>query len=86
MMSLEERQVAVTHISDSIRVSTVFLEIDPAEPTRWETLIFGGLHDGEGEQYATLEDARAGHELWVMVAEGKLTPEAIVEMRMVTAS
>jgi hypothetical protein len=90
-MSLEDRQVAMTQLSNGVRVSTVFLDLiaNPGEPLpteQWETLIRGGTHDGEGERYMTADDARAGHELWVLVAKGEITPEAIHEMREVTAS
>ena len=89
--SLAERQVAETCLPGDVRVSTVFLNLKavPGEPEpidQWETLILGGPHDNEGERYTTIEDARAGHELWVMVAQGALTPEAIHEMREATAS
>ncbi len=88
--SLAERQVAVTNLPDGVRVSTVFFDLTPAagdEPdaAQYETLILGGPHQDQGEQYATLDEAKAGHELWVMVAEGTLTPEAIYEMREVTS-
>ena len=87
-MSLKDRQVAETRLSSDVRVSTVFLDLkyEPDEPQKWETLIIGGPYNDEGEQYTSVEDARAGHELWVMVARGELTPEAIHEMREVTLS
>jgi hypothetical protein len=88
--TLKERQVELTQLPNGVRVSTVFLNITPdpsnPEPYQWETMIRGGTYDSEGEQYASLEDARAGHELWVLVAKGELIPEAIREMRTVTAS
>lgn len=31
----------------------------------WETMVFGGPLDGEGEQYASLVEARQGHGEWV---------------------
>lgn len=79
---LEDRHVAKTQLPSGVRVSTIFIDYIH----RWETIVFGGPHDSEGEQYESLEDARAGHELWVMVAQGVLTPEAIYEMREVTPS
>lgn len=90
-MDFKDRQVATTLLSSGVRVSTVFLDLvanlgEPPPTDQWETLVVGGLHDGEGERYSTVEDARAGHELWVLVAEGQITPEAIHEMREVTAS
>lgn len=88
---IEDRKVAETRLPSGVRVSTVFLDLiaNPGEapPTdQWETLIIGGTHDGDGERYTTVDDARAGHELWVLVAKGEITPEAIHEMREVTAS
>lgn len=87
---LAERQVAVTQLPGGVRVSTVHLDLAPAawgapEVMQYETLILGGPHQDQGEQYASLDEAQAGHELWVMVAEGKLPPEAIHEMRDVTS-
>lgn len=55
-------------INDDIRVSTVFLGIDHRfwntedKPILWETMIFGGEHDGYQERYTSHEDALAGHE------------------------
>jgi hypothetical protein len=90
-MDLKERQVARTLLPNGVCVSTVFLDLvaNPGEPPpteQWETLVSGGTHDGEGERYVTVDDARAGHELWVLAAKGEITPEAIHEMREVTAS
>jgi hypothetical protein len=84
-----ERQVALTKVSPDIRVSTTFLGIDhgfglSTEAVLWETLIFGGAYDLAGERYTSSTDARAGHELWVMVARGELTPDVIREMRQIT--
>jgi hypothetical protein len=88
---LAERQVAVTELPGGVRVSTVFLDLCAApsgeeREMQYETLILGGRHHDAGERYATIDEARAGHELWVLVATGTLTPEAIHEMREVTAS
>lgn len=49
------------------RVSTVFLGLDHSynrgrgEPVLWETMIFGGPHDGYQERYTSRDDALAGH-------------------------
>ena len=85
----DARSVARTVVADGVRVSTCFLGVDHGfglsdEPILWETLIFGGTHNLEGERYASVDDARAGHELWVMVARGELTPEIIHELRQTT--
>ena len=53
----------------NISVSTVFLGIDHSygteqagqKPILFETMIFGGLHDGYMERYCTWEEAEAGH-------------------------
>src|SRR5687768_2382957 len=61
-----DRRVAVTEVSDDVRVSTVFLGSDHnwigGEPILWETLVFGGELDGEMERYSTVEEAVEGHE------------------------
>ena len=51
-----------------IHVSTVFLGLDhgfsldeKAPPVLWETMIFGGEHDGYQERYSSKEEALAGH-------------------------
>lgn len=52
---------------DSASVSTVFLGLDHSfglgGPPQWfETMIFGGDHDGWQDRYATWDEAKAGHE------------------------
>lgn len=52
---------------NGIHVSTVFLGLDHsfregAAPILFETMIFGGEHDGYQERYETWEQAEAGHE------------------------
>jgi hypothetical protein len=46
-------------------VSTVFLGLDHAfgggPPLLWETMVFGGEHDGYCDRYSTLDDALEGH-------------------------
>jgi hypothetical protein len=89
MISADEKRIAETLLSSGVRVSTVFLGLvqvpgQPDPEMQWETLVLGGPYHDQGEQYASVEDARAGHELWVLVAQGVLTPEAIYEMREVT--
>lgn len=63
--SPEHRQVAHDDIAGAC-VSTVFLGLDfdyfrAGPPLLWETLVFGGPLDGEGDRYATFEDAVHGH-------------------------
>ena len=48
-----------------VRVSTVFLgldhNLDGGKPILFETMIFGGRHDGYQERYSTWEEAEKGH-------------------------
>lgn len=53
-------------------VSTVFLVIDHnffnsdnVPPILFETLVIGGVLDGEGERYSTWDEAKEGHLKWV---------------------
>lgn len=50
-----------------VRVSTVFLGLDhnfgPAgPPVLWETMVFGGLLDGECQRYTSRDEAFIGHQ------------------------
>ena len=60
-----QRQFASTQVSEDVRVSTVFLGLDHAfgssPPILWETMIFGGEHDGYEDRYSTKTEAEAGH-------------------------
>ena len=59
-----ERILAHTTINDSL-ISTVFLGIDyncnGNIPLLFETMVFGGLLDGEQQRYTTYEQAMLGH-------------------------
>lgn len=61
-----DRIVKKTELPDSIRISTVFLAIDSGifndKPLVFETMIFGGEHDGFQERYTTWDEAEAGHQ------------------------
>ncbi len=50
---------------DGVRVSTVFLGMNhafmPGPPLWFETMIFGGPHDGYQERYSTYREAEEGH-------------------------
>lgn len=53
-------------------VSTVFLGMDhgfSGPPVLFETMIFGGPHDQYQERYVTWEEAEAGHQHAVALAE-----------------
>jgi hypothetical protein len=61
-----ERFVAQENVTWCIRVSTVWLGLDHSftgegPPLIYETMIFGGPHDGDMWRYATREEAEAGH-------------------------
>lgn len=62
--SFENVHVSKTEIGD-ISVSTVFLGVDHSfgegSPVLFETMIFGGEHDGYQERYCTWDEAEAGH-------------------------
>lgn len=60
-----ERVVEKTIIGDA-EISTVFLGIDhqfgEGPPLLFETLIFGGEHDGDMWRYPTWGEAKTGHD------------------------
>lgn len=72
------RVVAKTELSSGCVVSTVFLGIDhnfrDDDPVLWETMMFGGDYDLACDRYRSRKDALVGHELWVLVAKGEMTP------------
>lgn len=59
-----DRIVAKTDVGDA-RVSTVFLGLNHSwgdgPPMLFETLVFGGRHDGDMERCSTWEEAEAQH-------------------------
>lgn len=59
--------VKLTEFKNRDRVSTVFLSLDhnwgDGPPILFETMIFGGEHDGYQERYRTWEEAEEGHEI-----------------------
>lgn len=66
-----DRRVAFDRLfdgtDDPVEVSTVFLGVDhrfgdgKGEPILWETMIFGGPHDGFTGRYSSRADAVDGH-------------------------
>lgn len=54
------------HEADGVRVSTVFMGLDHSfgdgPPLLFETMIFGGPHDGFQDRFATWEEAEEGHD------------------------
>ncbi len=67
----QNRRVADTETSDG-RVSTVFLGLDHSfgdgPPLIFESMIFGGQHDGEMRRYSTWAEAEQGHAEMVVLA------------------
>jgi hypothetical protein len=71
------RGVGYTEITSEIRVSTVFLGFDhrfwgKGPPILFETLIFGGPLDGEGDRYSSHDDAETGHAMFVKKARAAI--------------
>ena len=68
MQDTERRRVALWQQGD-VRVSTVFLGLDhqfaQGDPLLFETMVFGGPHDGEQDRYSTWDEAQAGHDATV---------------------
>ena len=56
----DERRLARTVVCEGVEVSTVFLGMDHSFGG-WETLVFGGVLDGEMDRYSSRENAEAGH-------------------------
>lgn len=62
----DQQRVVARDTIGAVRVSTVFLGVDhnwcaDGPPILWETLIFGGPHDGWQQRYSSLKNAYAGH-------------------------
>jgi len=66
---LRDRHVGLADLGRRGLVSTVWLGHDMGmgwgPPIIFETMIFGGLLDGEQGRYSTLTQARRGHRGWV---------------------
>lgn len=80
-MSSGPRVARTTALPSGVVVSTVCLGRYTDLSELWETQVRGGLHHARSDQYTSGEAAMAGHALWVRVAHGELTPEAIHAMR-----
>lgn len=61
-------QVGLAEVGEA-EVSTIWLGLDHSfgggQPIIFETLVFDGPLDGEGDRYSTLAEAEAGHARWV---------------------
>lgn len=69
-----KRRIGYTELAGEVTVSTVFLgmnhQFEPNAPALWfETLVFGGVLDGEMERYTTYSEAKAGHERMVSLVK-----------------
>ena len=64
----------ITSPKGDISISTVFLVIDHSfgggPPILFETMIFGGDHDGYQDRYATWEEAEEGHARALALVKG----------------
>lgn len=80
-----DRDIAVDKIEgEEITVSTVFLGIDHGFgglPMFFETMIFGGRHDGYQKRYATIEEAKAGHARAVALATKEAGPQMVSQRK-----
>jgi hypothetical protein len=73
------RKIAHDDLSGGVLVSTVFLGLDHSfggvgPPILFETMIFGGEHDGYMDRYRTREEALAGHAKALRIAKGDEKP------------
>jgi len=64
----------------TIMISTVFLSINhnffgQGPPILWETLVFGGVLDGEMDRYSTRDDAFRGHQAMCARVRETLLPK-----------
>lgn len=61
----KNREVVVTEIGEDCFLSTVFLGLDHNylgdKPILYESLWFGGKHDGDQRRYSTRDEALEGH-------------------------
>lgn len=88
LADVDARTVEKTKVSsedscdgEECKVSTVFLALDhgfgSGKPVLWETMIFGGFHDGYRAWYTSYEDAKIGHKRAVWIARGGLDQEEL---------
>lgn len=75
-MERSDRHIGNDMIRDNIQISTVFLGLDHnwsgGNPILFETMIFGGLHDGYQERYYSWEEAEIGHKEALKLVTGDL--------------
>jgi hypothetical protein len=73
-----DRHIAHDCLFDhTVRVSTVFLGLDhnfrgSGPPILFETMIFGGPHEGYQDRYASRDEALLGHAKALALAKGEV--------------
>lgn len=70
---IKNRRIAKNWLPGHVEVSTIFLGVDSGftgtdNPVLFETMIFGGPHNGFQERYRTWDEAQAGHKAAVELA------------------
>lgn len=75
------RQIALSEFTDDVVLSTVFLGLDhnyfhTGDPILYESMWFGGIHNGEQRRYCTKQEALEGHK--EMLAEAGYACKFIV--------
>lgn len=84
--SIDERRVARSEVPrPPVEVSTVFLGLDhrhfgDGPPILFESMIFGGEHDGWATRYCTKAEAQTGHDaICKALSEGRDPGSAVDE-------
>jgi len=82
------RVLARDELGPEVCVSTVFLGIDhnwvpQGPPVLWETMVFGGEHDGQERRYTSRDAALQGHAETLALVTGAITsrPERAIRIR-----
>lgn len=79
----DERRVSLTELEDGTKISTVFLMLahglEDGKPILFETMIFGGPNNDYQRRYTSWEEAKAGHEIAVLLAKSSEEIKETVE-------
>lgn len=74
-LEITNRKVNNTVLENETHISTVFLGLDHSwdggPPLLFETMIFGGEHDGYQERCSTWDEAEIQHEIAVELAKSE---------------
>lgn len=74
------RSTWLTDRRERVHVSTVFLVLDHSfmetGPVLWETMVFGGAHDGAQNRYTSRRQARLGHEIMCQAVRATIAAQA----------